>query len=47
METSTPAAQLEAMANSSARAVLFRLIKAKAEAYAKANPQPKAMFLIG
>lgn len=40
-------AQLEAMANSPARRVLLRTIKTKAEAHAKKNPQPRAVFLLG
>lgn len=40
-------AQLEAMANSPARKVLLKTIKAKAEAHARKNPQPRAMFLLG
>lgn len=43
----TKAAQLEAVANSSARHVLLKIIRTKAEAHAKKNPQPRAVFLLG
>lgn len=41
-------AQFEAMANDpSAKRLLLKLIKAKAEAHAKANPSKRAVFLLG